>query len=75
MAPLHESGLMTGVMTHSLDALRCSADLLLTTMDVFIKEPSLDWRVGSQLHSGFDFRLLFLLYVNFYVYYVCTIFI
>jgi len=43
--PLQENGLMTGVMKHSLDALRSSADLLLTTMDVFIKEPSLDWQV------------------------------
>jgi len=46
MLPLQEHGLMTSVMTHSLDALCCSADLLLTTMDVFIKEPSLDWQVS-----------------------------
>ena len=45
LQPLRESGLMKGVMTQSLDALRSSADLLLTTMDVFIKEPSLDWQV------------------------------
>jgi len=46
MQPLQENGLMKGVMIHSLDALRSSADLLMTTMDVFIKEPSLDWQVS-----------------------------
>ena len=37
--------MMKGVMRHTLDALRSSADLLLTNMDVFIKEPSVDWQV------------------------------
>jgi DNA-dependent protein kinase catalytic subunit len=44
MLPLQEKGLMEGVMIHCLQALRSQAELLLTTMDVFIKEPSLDWK-------------------------------
>lgn len=45
MLPLKESGTLQGVMTHTLRALRGNHDLLLNTMDVFIKEPSLDWQV------------------------------
>ena len=33
-------------MIHTLGALRKNSDLLLVTMDVFIKEPSLDWEVS-----------------------------
>lgn len=44
MLPLREKGLMEGVMVHSLQALRANSELLLTMMDVFIKEPSLDWQ-------------------------------
>lgn len=32
-------------MVHTLRALRNSPELLLNTMDVFVKEPSLDWKV------------------------------
>ena len=32
-------------MVHSMRALRASPLLLLNTMEVFIKEPSLDWKV------------------------------
>ena len=32
-------------MIHALRALRNNSDLLMCTMDVFIKEPSLDWKV------------------------------
>ena len=46
MMPLREKGLMEGVMIHSLRALRKNSDLLLAIMDVFIKEPSLDWQVS-----------------------------
>lgn len=45
MMPLKETGLMEGTMVHTLRALRSNHDLLLCTMDVFIKEPSLDWKV------------------------------
>lgn len=40
-----ESGLIQNVMVHSLRAFRDDPDLLLNTMDVFVKEPSLDWKV------------------------------
>lgn len=33
-------------MVHTLRALRNNHELLLNTMDVFIKEPSLDWQVS-----------------------------
>ena len=45
MLPLQEKGLMEGIMTHALRALRNNSDLLMRTLDVFIKEPSLDWKV------------------------------
>ncbi|XP_064600499.1 DNA-dependent protein kinase catalytic subunit-like [Liolophura sinensis] len=44
MLPLEEKGLLESTMTHGLRALRQDSDLLLNTMDVFIKEPSLDWQ-------------------------------
>lgn len=45
MKPMAESGLIRSVMVHSLRAFRNEPDLLLNTMDVFVKEPSLDWKV------------------------------
>ncbi|XP_069007483.1 DNA-dependent protein kinase catalytic subunit [Embiotoca jacksoni] len=44
MQPLKESGLIQGIMVHSLRAYRAEPDLLLNTMDVFVKEPLLDWK-------------------------------
>ncbi|XP_061821672.2 DNA-dependent protein kinase catalytic subunit isoform X1 [Nerophis lumbriciformis] len=44
MQPLKESGLIRRIMVHSLRAFRNQPDLLLNTMDVFVKEPSLDWK-------------------------------
>lgn len=44
MQPLRESGLIQSVMVHSLRAYRAEPDLLLNTMDVFVKEPLLDWK-------------------------------
>ncbi|XP_041924731.1 DNA-dependent protein kinase catalytic subunit isoform X1 [Alosa sapidissima] len=44
MRPLQESGLIRSIMVHSLRAFREQPDLLLNTMDVFVKEPSLDWK-------------------------------
>jgi phosphatidylinositol kinase/protein kinase (PI-3 family) len=32
-------------MVHTLRALRSSKELLLNMMDVFVKEPALDWKV------------------------------
>lgn len=45
MQPLRESGLIRSVMVHSLRAYSADPDLLLNTMDVFVKEPLLDWKV------------------------------
>lgn len=38
---------MSSVMVCALRAFRSRADLLTTTMDVFVKEPSFDWKVGG----------------------------
>jgi len=46
LRPLSESGELRSCMSHTLRALRFSPDTLLNTMDVFVKEPSLDWKVG-----------------------------
>lgn len=46
MMPVKEWGLIYSVMVHALRAYRSDPDLLLSTMDVFVKEPSLDWKVG-----------------------------
>lgn len=48
MQPLRESGLIQSVMVHSLRAYRAEPDLLLNTMDVFVKEPLLDWKVTPE---------------------------
>lgn len=45
MKPMAESGLIRSVMVHSFRAFRDEPELLLNTMDVFVKEPSLDWKV------------------------------
>ncbi|KAM9308363.1 DNA-dependent protein kinase catalytic subunit [Gastrophryne carolinensis] len=44
MLPLKEIGLFDSVMLHALRAYRTNPDLLISTMDVFVKEPSLDWK-------------------------------
>ncbi|XP_015748747.1 PREDICTED: DNA-dependent protein kinase catalytic subunit-like [Acropora digitifera] len=48
MLPLKESGTLQSVMVHTLRALRSNHELLVNTMDVFIKEPSLDWQVFAR---------------------------
>ena len=45
LLPHLESGQLRSCMVHTLRALRNSPELLLNTMDVFVKEPSLDWKV------------------------------
>ena len=45
LLPLKESGQLRSTMMYTLTALRRNPSLLLSTMDVFIKEPSLDWKV------------------------------
>uniref|UniRef100_A0A4W3HU56 DNA-dependent protein kinase catalytic subunit n=1 Tax=Callorhinchus milii TaxID=7868 RepID=A0A4W3HU56_CALMI len=44
MLPMKESGLIRSIMVHGLRAFRLDPDLLLSTMDIFVKEPSLDWK-------------------------------
>lgn len=58
MQPLKESGLIQSIMVHSLRAYRAEPDLLLNTMDVFVKEPSLDWKVKKQLRASKGFKIL-----------------
>ncbi|KAM4028882.1 DNA-dependent protein kinase catalytic subunit [Anomaloglossus baeobatrachus] len=56
MLPLKETGLFDSVMVHALRAYRADPDLLISTMDVFVKEPSLDWKnlEAKQLKKGGD---------------------
>uniref|UniRef100_A0A8C3EGH3 DNA-dependent protein kinase catalytic subunit n=1 Tax=Corvus moneduloides TaxID=1196302 RepID=A0A8C3EGH3_CORMO len=48
MMPVKEWGLIYSVMVHALRAYRSDPDLLISTMDVFVKEPSLDWKNFEQ---------------------------
>ncbi|XP_071593605.1 DNA-dependent protein kinase catalytic subunit [Heliangelus exortis] len=48
MMPVKEWGLIYSVMVHALRAYRGDPDLLISTMDVFVKEPSLDWKNFEQ---------------------------
>ncbi|XP_052761107.1 DNA-dependent protein kinase catalytic subunit-like isoform X2 [Mya arenaria] len=48
MLPLQEQGLVESTMIHVLRALRLDSDLLLNTMDIFVKEPSLDWLQNAE---------------------------
>ncbi|KAK2527806.1 Prkdc [Columba livia] len=48
MMPVKEWGLIYSVMVHALRAYRRDPDLLISTMDVFVKEPSLDWKNFEQ---------------------------
>ena len=47
-SPPSESGQLRSCMVHVMRALRQSPYLLLNTMEVFVKEPSLDWKVWKQ---------------------------
>lgn len=49
MMPMKIDGLLKNTMVHCLRALRQNHNLLLNTMDVFIKEPSVDWKVSDEL--------------------------
>lgn len=46
---------MYSVMIHALRAFRAEADLLTNVMDVFVREPSFDWKVGFVLYVLFPF--------------------
>lgn len=43
MDPMGVSGIITKCMEHSLRSFKQSKNILLACMDVFIKEPNLDW--------------------------------
>ena len=45
LLPHKESGQLRSCMTHTMRALQSKPTMLLNTMDVFIKEPILDWKV------------------------------
>jgi len=46
MSPIGTTGLFRATMIHTMNALRENSDLLLSTMDVFIKEPLMEWMVS-----------------------------
>ncbi|KAL5017908.1 hypothetical protein ScPMuIL_003630 [Solemya velum] len=48
MLPLQTKGLIESTMIHGLRALRKDYDLLLSTMDIFVKEPSMDWLQNAE---------------------------
>ena len=47
MSPVGTAGLFRATMIDTMTALRENSDLLLSTMDVFIKEPLMEWTVNS----------------------------
>ena len=49
MVPLRESGQLQSTMVFTMRALRNNHEILLNTMDVFIKEPLLDWQVSNRV--------------------------
>lgn len=48
LMPLDVEGLLKHTMVHTLSALQRSKDILLSTMDVFIKEPLIDWTIFAR---------------------------
>ena len=51
MWPHKDSGILRSCMQHALRALRDSPELLLNTMDIFVKEPSLDWKQNARIQA------------------------
>eukprot|EP00048_Salpingoeca_helianthica_P009248 m.132741 g.132741 ORF g.132741 m.132741 type:complete len:3967 (+) comp14817_c0_seq1:97-11997(+) len=49
--PLSREGMLTGSMIYVMAALQASRDVLLSTMDVFINEPLLDWTRHARLQN------------------------
>ena len=52
MSPIGTAGLFRATMIQTMNILRENSDLLLSTMDVFIKEPLLEWTVSLSLEGG-----------------------
>ncbi|CAH6792055.1 Prkdc [Phodopus roborovskii] len=48
MLPVKETGLMCAIMVYALRAFRSCAGLLIDTMEVFVKDPSFDWKNFEQ---------------------------
>ncbi|KAM5298283.1 DNA-dependent protein kinase catalytic subunit [Ctenodactylus gundi] len=48
MLPMKETGLMYSVMVHALRAFRSAVGLLTSAMDVFVRDPSFDWKNFEQ---------------------------
>ncbi|GFT93732.1 DNA-dependent protein kinase catalytic subunit [Nephila pilipes] len=53
MGPLQVKGIYESTMIHALSAICNRRDLLLNVMDIFIKEPTLDWEVHSNRQSQY----------------------
>ncbi len=47
MLPFKKEGILQSTMVHTLRALRQNNELLVNTMDVYIKEPSRDWKSNA----------------------------
>ena len=56
LLPHKESGKLCSCMIHTMRALQNKPTMLLNTMDVFIKEPSLEWKV--YIHTHVHLRLI-----------------
>lgn len=52
LRPHRHSGQLQACMLHCLRALRDNSAPLLNTMDVFVAEPLLDWKVSGHTHLG-----------------------
>ena len=60
MSPIGTAGLFRATMIRTMNALRENSDLLLSTMDVFIKEPLMEWMVCFKM---FIYELSITLYL------------
>ncbi|CAF4939467.1 unnamed protein product, partial [Rotaria sp. Silwood2] len=58
MPPIGTNGLFRATMIHTMNSLRENSDLLLSTMDVFIKEPLMEWMVNVSIVLSYYHFLL-----------------
>lgn len=52
MEPMGINGLIKKNMMHTLSCLRQNKDAILTFLEVFVKEPTLDWLIRSKTKTG-----------------------
>lgn len=52
MSPLGVAGLISKCMIHSLHCFKTSKKLLMACMDVFVREPSIDWLISARKNSS-----------------------